>query len=262
MNSQSSLISCICVTRKKPDLLKRAITCFLAQTYPNKELIILYEDDDPATENFVGAGFPNGTGIRLFRVAACPKIALGELRNLAIKAARGEFICQWDDDDWYHMDRLQQHYDKLFTEGRHGSILTQWMVFDSLTGTAYVSNIRLWEGSIVCRKSVLQFKAYEDKPLGEDTATVEYLASTNSLYLLNKAPGLYIYVYHGKNSWDYEHWSRIFQASSALSTEDSNIVADILNGRWPVNESSLLLDAIVQRHYDAARMPLTVTVQI
>jgi glycosyltransferase involved in cell wall biosynthesis len=232
----------------------------LAQTYPNKELIILYEDDDAATENFVGAGFPGSTGIRLFRVAAQPKIALGELRNLAIQAARGEFICQWDDDDWYHMNRLQQQYEKLFSEGRHGSILTQWLVFDSVTGTAYTSNNRLWEGSVVCRKSVLQFKAYEDKPLGEDTATIEYLASTNSLYLLNKVPGLYIYVYHGNNSWDYEHWSEIFRASTALSIQDSNIVADILKGKWPVQESSLLLDAIVRRHYDPARMSMTTAV--
>jgi glycosyltransferase involved in cell wall biosynthesis len=234
----------------------------LAQTYQNKELIILYEDDDAATENFVGAGFPNDTGIRLFLVAAHPKITLGQLRNLAINAARGEFICQWDDDDWYHMNRLQQQYDKLFTEGRHGSILTQWLVFDSVTGTAYASNVRLWEGSIVCRKSVLQFKAYGDKPLGEDTDTIEYLASINSLYLMNKMPGLYIYVYHGNNSWDYEHWNEIFRASSALSIQDSKIVADILNGRWSVQESSLLLDAVVQRHYDPARIPVTSAVRI
>jgi glycosyltransferase involved in cell wall biosynthesis len=251
MISQLSLISCICVTRKKPALLKRAIECFLAQSYPNKEMIILYEDDDDATEELLGQGFPPETGIRLLRVAAYPKMTLGELRNVAIKIARGEFVCQWDDDDWFHSCRLERQYVKLFSEGRHGSILTQWLVFDHTTTTAYISNVRLWEGSILCRKSVLQQKAYEDKPLGEDTATIEYLASRDSLYFLEEVPGLYIYVYHGGNSWDYEHWKDIFLSSTAMSVEDSRIIADILAGVYTIGESSLFLDMIVERAYAA-----------
>jgi len=247
MNSLSSLISCVCVTRKKPELLQRSIDCFLAQTYPNKELIILYEDDDVATERFIGKGFPTESGIRLFRVSAYPKMALGELRNVAIQAAMGELICQWDDDDWYHRCRLEEQYNMLFQEGRHGSILTQWLVYDGLTETSYISNVRPWEGSILCRKSVLQQKAYEDKPLGEDTATIEYLVSMDSLHLIDGMPGLYIYVYHGNNSWDYEHWKEIFQCSTALSAADSLIVSDILNGKYPIGEASLLVDLIIER---------------
>jgi len=254
MNSQSSLISCVCVTRKKPELLQRSIECFLDQTYSNKELIILYEDDDLDTGRFVAKGFQPETGIRLFRVPSYPKMTLGQLRNLAIKAARGEFICQWDDDDWYHMSRLEQQYTKLSNERRHGSILTKWMVFDCFTATAYLSNVRLWEGSILCRKSVLQQKEYEDKPLGEDTATIEYLASIDSLYLMDEMPGLYIYVYHGNNSWDFEHWSDIFRCSTALSAEDSSTVAAILNCKYPIGEASLLLDEIVQRSYAGNRI--------
>jgi cellulose synthase/poly-beta-1,6-N-acetylglucosamine synthase-like glycosyltransferase len=245
MHSQSSLVSCVCVTRNRPDLLKRSIECFLAQTYANRELIVLYEDDDTATEEFVGNGFSPDSGVRLIRVPAYPKMTLGELRNVAIKIARGEFVCQWDGDDWYHMNRIELQYRKLFTEGRHGSILTQWLVYDGVTETAYISNERLWEGSILCRTRVLQEKAYEDKPLGEDTATIEYLASRGSLCLLNEMPGLYIYVYHGNNSWDYEHWSAIFEASTALSATDSGIIADILNGRYSVSEGSVLLDGIL-----------------
>jgi glycosyltransferase involved in cell wall biosynthesis len=251
MITEMSLISCICVTRKKSGFLKRAIECFLAQTYPNKELIILYEDDDVDTEEFLAQGFPVESSIRLFKAAAYPKMTLGELRNVAIKVARGEFICQWDDDDWYHICRLERQYSKLFSEGRHGSILTQWLVFDHTTAMAYISNVRLWEGSILCRKSVLEEKAYEDKPLGEDTATIEYLASRDSLYFLHEVPGLYIYVYHGGNSWNYEHWSRIFRSSTVLPPEDSRIVADILDGEYPIGEGSLLLDVIVERAYAA-----------
>lgn len=255
-NSQPALISCICVTRRKPTLLKRAIECYLAQTYPEKELVILYEDDDEATNEFLGQGFPPESGIRLFRVPSYPKIALGQLRNLAIGIARGEFVCQWDDDDWYHARRLEEQYGQLFDEGCHGSILTQWLVFDSITGKAYVSHMRLWEGSILCKASVLQLKAYEDKPQGEDTATIEYLARLNCLHLMKRYPGLYIYVYHGYNTWSYDHWTAIFKCSTELPADDSKVVANILEGKYTVVEGSLLLDGILRGFYSVDRPAL------
>jgi glycosyltransferase involved in cell wall biosynthesis len=249
MNNYLPLISCVCVTRKKPAFLKRAIECFLAQTYPNKELVIVYEDDDDATAEFIASGFPADTNIRLFRVPAYPKIVLGELKNLAVRIARGDFICQWDDDDWYHIRRLEEQYSRLFSAGRHGSVMLQWLVFDSVTSTAYLSHVRLWEGSILCSKNILQLKAYEDKPLGEDTATIEYLARMNCLHLLKELPGLYIYVYHGYNAWNYDHWCAIFRCSTALSREDSGVVADILNGTYSAREGSMLLDGILEQSF-------------
>jgi glycosyltransferase involved in cell wall biosynthesis len=245
MSSREPLISCLCVTQRKPELLGRAIDCFLGQTYPNKELVILYEDDDAATEALLAGGFARESGIRVFRVPAYPKITLGELRNLAVRIARGEFICQWDDDDWYHIRRLEVQYEKLFQEGRHGSIMTQRLVFDVHTTTAYVSNERLWEGSILCKKSVLQLKAYEDKALGEDTATIEYLDHMGCLHQLHAMPWLYIYIYHGNNSGDQAHWSQIFRCSTALSPEDSKSVASILQGGMSAGKASLLLDEIL-----------------
>ncbi|HLZ87706.1 MAG TPA: hypothetical protein VKQ52_10710, partial [Puia sp.] len=101
--------------------------------------------------------------------------------------------------------------------------------------------------SILCKKSVLQLKAYEDKALGEDTATIEYLARMDSLHFLNEMPELYIYVYHGNNSWNYDHWGAIFRCSTALLPEESKIVADILSRKYSVPEGSQLLDTIMER---------------
>ena len=49
------LISCICITRNRPGYLSKAIVCFKQQTYPNKELVILYEEDDLLTAAFFAA---------------------------------------------------------------------------------------------------------------------------------------------------------------------------------------------------------------
>lgn len=241
------LISCICVTRGKPQMLKRALVCFTAQSYPKKELVIVYEDDDISTEELIKeAEIDARDDIQVLRVNSVPKTTLGELRNMAINAARGEFICQWDDDDWYHEDRLTEQYQIVKKHNSAGIVMTQWLVYNCIDNQAYISNIRIWEGSVLCKKVILQSVPYENKSIGEDTATIDYLHAHNYLHLLNNFPRLYIYVYHGSNTWNFEHWNEIFECSTALSSKHSQYIADILQGKYSVHEGSLLLNKILQ----------------
>ena len=84
------LISCLCVTRDKVPLLKRAIRSFLDQTYENRELVIIYEDDDLATIQFLN----NIVDSRVLKmeVPASPKLTLGKLRNLGMQNCNGEYF--------------------------------------------------------------------------------------------------------------------------------------------------------------------------
>jgi glycosyltransferase involved in cell wall biosynthesis len=34
------------------------------------------------------------------------KLTLGELRNISVREADGEYVCVWDDDNWYGSNRL------------------------------------------------------------------------------------------------------------------------------------------------------------
>ena len=248
MNIQHPVISCICVTRGQPEMLKRAIRCFAGQSYPHKELVVVYEDDDAATDSFLKTGgLSTARDIRLIRAPAVPKVSLGQLRNVGIAAASGEYVCQWDADDWYHMDRLNIQYERLREDGRDGIAMTQWIVFNAIDKKAYISNRReVWEGSILCRKSVLQQKPYEDKHLGEDTATMDYLISRDSIYFLEDVPGIYVYIYHGSNTWNFDHWNEIFEASSALSHRDSVRVAEVLEGKYGIDVESRMLDLVIE----------------
>jgi len=240
-------ISCVCVTRKKPALLQRAINCFAAQTYGHKELVIVFEDDDNLTAGFIEKNrLQWQKNIRVVCVKTTPKISLGRLRNLGIKAAEGQYICQWDDDDWYHKDRLLTQYNALVAANRDGAIMTRWLVFDTVTRKAYISNQRVWEGSILCEKNTLQSQSYADVAIGEDTPTIEWLVSKNCLRFIENTPGLYIYVYHGGNTWHYAHWQHIFECSTELSAHHSSIVAAILSGEYSVYSGSLLLETILQ----------------
>lgn len=234
------MVSCICVTHKKPAFLKRAIGCFLAQTYENKQLVVLYEDHDLATCHFVEMEhFP--ANVKLVKVSGSPKRTLGTLRNMAIEASEGLYVCQWDDDDWYHKDRLVCQFDAIVKAKTAGSILTQWLVFDYGNSKAYMSNIRSWEGSIMCSKEFILKKGYDNVPRGEDTSLINYLTERKSLAFINNMAGLYIYVYHGSNTWTFNHFNEIFNHSRKLFTH-SNMIKEILDGITSVTESSEMLN--------------------
>ena len=42
-------------------------------------------------------------------------------------------------------------------------------------------------------------------------------------------PELYIYAYHGMNTWDHYHWARILHRSQSLGAETSVLVTALFN---------------------------------
>jgi glycosyltransferase involved in cell wall biosynthesis len=235
------LVSCLCVTRSRIDKLQRAIDCFNAQTYQNRELIVVSENDDAATTEFM-TKLLSTENIRHCIVDANPKRKLGQLRNFAIEKSKGDFFCQWDDDDWYHQDRLLKQLTSAVDNGQPGSILTNWIIFDESDRQAYFSNIRVWEGSILFSKSELQKCGinYPALSKNEDTIFIQMLINKSKLYPL-AAPALYIYTVHGKNTWERNHFENSLNKSQKLSGETSRLVYDILCGKYPPAEASRLI---------------------
>lgn len=244
---RSPLISCLCVTRKRPELLARSIRCFQAQRWENRELLILYEDDDSATRAYLST--LTDPMIRTVEVPAHPKRTLGELRNLAVEAARGRWFCQWDDDDWYHTERLCAQWATLLGHRADACVLLHWLVFDASTGRAYMSPRWQWEGSILCDKRALAGGLrYAAAARAEDTPLVQTLAQRRVLAPLLR-PTLYIYVYHRANVWDYEHWQRhiLSRSPQELDAADAAEIGAILAGERTVADGSAVLDAMLTR---------------
>ena len=99
------LASCVMVTNGRSELVRRSIRCYLAQTYTKRELIILSQGNDEFNDSILECVAGLGReDIFFYHVASF--LTLGEMRNLSVELARGELICQWDDDDIYHPLRL------------------------------------------------------------------------------------------------------------------------------------------------------------
>lgn len=103
------LISCICPTYgRMPDyihLLQESVYWFNAQTYQNKELVIL--NDCP--EQRIICNVPN---VRVINLSSRFK-TLGEKYNALVEEAKGSIIVPWEDDDVSLPERLAQAEEKL-----------------------------------------------------------------------------------------------------------------------------------------------------
>lgn len=222
--ADEALISCLCVTRNRVPMLRRAVACFQRQTYAARELVIVYESDDLATRQFVLT--LSDPKIITLEVGASPRLPLGGLRNLAVRACRGSYIAQWDDDDWYAPLRLEVQMQVLHSTGRAGCVLTRWTLYDTVTRTAMVSGERPWEGSLVARRDSVP--AYAEVSKQEDTPVMERMLQGNQLAGVNR-PDLYVYVYHGENTWERSHWDTVIAPfGQALTPEDTRHVESLL----------------------------------
>ena len=77
--------------------------------------------------------------IKTFKIPSYPKLTLGELRNLSVQYAQGEYVCQWDDDDYYSPLRLYEQYVNIIQQNKKGCILNQWLIYDYLTNNIFSS---------------------------------------------------------------------------------------------------------------------------
>lgn len=96
----SPLVSYIMPTYNRRQFVPLVLRHFLAQDYPNKELVIVDDGSDPISDLEEGV-----SGVRYIRLSS--RSSIGAKRNLACQQAHGEVIAHWDDDDWYAPDRLR-----------------------------------------------------------------------------------------------------------------------------------------------------------
>jgi glycosyltransferase involved in cell wall biosynthesis len=204
-------------------MLRRAVACFLAQTYPDRELLVLHPSDDRATGDYLaGLGDPS---IRPIEVA--PRLTPGALRNIALEAARGRYVALWDDDDWHAPTRLAEQIAVAGTADRRGCVLLRLTLYDETTRSAFLSARRTWEGTLVAERSAVP--PFPDLARGSDTPVITRLMEEQKLVALDR-PGLYIYVYHGTNTWNRAHWeTNLLPYAAPLSAEESQRVSSLLS---------------------------------
>ena len=199
-------ISCLMITADRRQLCKRAIRCYRRQTYANKELVVV--DDGREDLEPLLAELPSDEVVYV-RLEKRPENVLGQLRNVALDAARGDFVAQWDDDDWYHPERLERQAAPLL-EGYDACTLSGALMHLDTTEFLlhpYIGYLRDGvPGSIVhrCDPEV----RYEGMRKGEDTVYLKAWTRRRYTKLDASEVHLFIRCFHGNNTWDAAHFLR------------------------------------------------------
>jgi glycosyltransferase involved in cell wall biosynthesis len=159
------LISCIMPTRARAAWVQRAVDCFLAQTWADRELVILDDRDAPSF-----ATVPEGPGIRY--ELASRRLSIGAKRNLCCSRASGEIIAHWDDDDYSCPGRLADQLSRLVESGKSVTGYCD-MIFADPTGHRWLwggGNGKVIGSSLMFMREFWRANLFPDQQLCEDGA--------------------------------------------------------------------------------------------
>ncbi|SEB21669.1 glycosyltransferase family 2 protein [Pedobacter hartonius] len=165
------LVSCIMPTANRLSYSQLAINYFLHQDYPNIELIIIDDGEEP-----ISPIVPITNKIKYW-YDETPSI-IGDKRNRACEKARGEIIVHWDDDDWYAPDWVSRQVDALVNSGADICGLSQINFLSSIENTRWtytdpVNEVPWVYGGTLCYwKSFWARHKFENMQAGEDNAFV------------------------------------------------------------------------------------------
>lgn len=211
------MISCFTVTQEgRLASLARAVGDFARQTERERELVILHDGSAAFHESVTAlARTHDAASIRVLHAPHAPKAPLGRLRNAAVDAARGEYVCQWDDDDRYHPRRLEVQLEALRKVNSDACFLVDQlhlfadareMYWDDWSQEPYP--LDFIHGTLFAQRDSLA--RYPDLPRGEDSGLVVAMLRQGRTFARVREQGfLYVYVFDGRNTFDQAHHSAI-----------------------------------------------------
>ena len=190
----------------------RSIADYCKQSHPEKELVIVLDQpgrDDLARLRLHVASLGRGD-IRLMQVAE--KRSLGALRNISVDRASGPLLCQWDDDDLYHETRLEYQVGALLGR-KAGAVYLKntlhlfpktkeiyWLGWGETELRGHPVTLLLW------KEHAIRYAESGDRAhRGEDADVLRQLCRETAVAFLDNPLYLYTYVFHGGNTWHYNH---------------------------------------------------------
>ena len=113
-------VTAIMCTYGRFSCVERALNCFLAQTYPNKELIIYNTDTESPYLDPNCDLTPYGVVIinsNRDTITKQPYTNVGAIRRDALVFASGDYVVTWDDDDIFLPFFMQQAVERMAETG-------------------------------------------------------------------------------------------------------------------------------------------------
>jgi glycosyltransferase involved in cell wall biosynthesis len=192
------LVTCIMPTAARRAFVPLALAYFARQDYSPRELIVVDDGPDPVADLM-----PADPAVRYIHLRQ--RRPLGEKRNTACEAAKGELIVHWDDDDWMAPDRLSRQVAALFAHDADVCGLDRVPYYEPGKGRAweyvYPPGGRPWvAGNTLCyRRAVWRHTPFLAVNIGEDNRFL-WSAGSKKVVAIAARPPFMIGLIHATNA--------------------------------------------------------------
>ena len=189
-----SFVTCLCLTRNRPEWLPKAIESFQLQTFKCRELMILADGQD--VSHLVPEGDPR---IRLIHLDGRPEI--GAKRNYGCERAAGEVIAHFDDDDYSAPGRLADQIARLLESGKAVTGFHSMLFTDGVRWWKYEGTRNYAVGTSLCyRRSWWREHPFPAIQVGEDNAMVAAAHAAGQLVTADAGDLMYATNHAGNTS--------------------------------------------------------------
>jgi glycosyltransferase involved in cell wall biosynthesis len=220
------IVSCIMVTRAAIDRfewIRSSLADYCRQTHQPTELIVVLDAPQPDDRQRLELLLANLRRPDIRLVVPKAKLPLGALRNKGLDNARGNLFCVWDDDDAHHPRRIELQLEYMTATGAGAVLLSDCLHLFMNDGCCFWvdwgrSHLRGLPGTLLSRldHSVRYAESGRYAQLGEDMDFLRRLTSVVPTESLRAPPFLYLYRFHGKNTWHLEQHQMVAIRFSAM----------------------------------------------
>ena len=111
------IVSVVIPTFNRTELLRRALTSVLAQTYKDYEIIVVQNGPEECSKDLIQEFLKFGAPVRYFY---SPKLGGPSARNMGVRESKGKYIAFLDDDDEWFLEKLSEQVSFLDQDGSIG----------------------------------------------------------------------------------------------------------------------------------------------
>ncbi|MDZ7773416.1 MAG: glycosyltransferase family 2 protein [Balneolaceae bacterium] len=199
-------VSCLIVTADRRALLRRSIRSWSRQTYSNRELVVV--DNGKDTVEDLLEDLP-GDQVQYERIDPDGDLVLGDLRNISLDQATGDFLMCWDDDDWFHPDRISVQLESLGEEYDACCLLGNLFHINTpqLTDHPYRGYLPDGSPSSIIHRRDPEIR-YPSLPRQEDTVYLNKWRERRYRKLPLSYSYLFVRCFHGDNVSGRKHFLR------------------------------------------------------
>ncbi|MGC1563553.1 MAG: glycosyltransferase family A protein [Bradyrhizobium sp.] len=205
--------------RERYAMARISIECFKSQSYPNKNLLIVnHGEESLATAD---------SRIQELRIHKSRWHTVGDLRNLALEHATGDFIINWDDDDWHHSQRIEV---QMQARAEDTAVLLRTRIHhDLISGRSRYAEYPKGAEATILHPRRVPYR-YPSLLRGSDSVFAQQFRVRLPI---ENDPALHIRFFHGRNLWDAAHImgpvaGSATPAESELNDEHRALLARVL----------------------------------